>query len=180
MKRRTIFFDRDGIINKRIVDDYVKHVEEFEFNPEIFEIFRHIKTIGYLAILVTNQQGIGKNVMTEAELNKVHDYMQQGLKEKAGYQFNDIYFCPQLEADQSYDRKPNPGMLYRAFEKWDVDVENSWMIGDSTKDAIAGKRANLNTILVGDYSKEDCPEADKIFNTLQEAADFIRTFTMLD
>ncbi len=180
MKRRTFFFDRDGIINKRIVGDYVKNIEEFEFNPEIFDIFRHIKTIGYLAILVTNQQGIGKNIMTEEDLNTVHEHMQQGLKVKSGYQFNDIYFCPTLEVDQSYDRKPNPGMLYKAFDKWDVDVERSWMIGDSVKDAIAGKRANLKTILVGDYSPEDCPEADKIFPSLSEASDFIRTFTMMD
>jgi D-glycero-D-manno-heptose 1,7-bisphosphate phosphatase len=180
MKRRTIFFDRDGIINKRIVGDYVKNIEEFEFNPEIFDIFRHIKTIGYLAILVTNQQGIGKNIMTENDLNVVHDFMQAGLKEKSGYQFNDIYFCPTLEEDQNYDRKPNPGMLYKAFDKWNVDVDNSWMIGDSIKDAIAGKRANLRTILVGDFTSEECPQADKIFATLAEASDFIRTFTIFD
>jgi D-glycero-D-manno-heptose 1,7-bisphosphate phosphatase len=71
-------------------------------------------------------------------------------------------------------------MLYKAFDKWNVDVDNSWMIGDSIKDAIAGKRANLRTILVGDFTSEECPQADKIFATLAEASDFIRTFTIFD
>ena len=81
---KAFFFDRDGIVNKRIIGDYVKEISEFEFIPEFFDIFELICKKGYIPILVTNQQGIGKKLMTEEQLIIVHDYMNKNLLDKTG------------------------------------------------------------------------------------------------
>jgi D-glycero-D-manno-heptose 1,7-bisphosphate phosphatase len=169
LKNKTIFFDRDGIVNIRIVKDYIKYPEQFHFLNDFLEFFIEIKKRGYLAILVTNQQGIGKNLMTENELMNVHEYMQSELLRLTDYCFDDIFFCPELAETGSWRRKPNPGMLLEAIDKWNVDIENSWMVGDHRTDAIAGKAANLRTILIGKYTKEEVPQADFILDNLKQA-----------
>lgn len=175
-KQKAIFFDRDGIVNKRIVGDYVKNPTEFEIIPEFLTIFDMVKSAGYLAILVTNQQGIGKGVMTENDLKQVHDLMQKILFINTNYYFDDIYFCPDLAGTESTHRKPRPGMLLEAIEKWSVDAAGSWMIGDSCKDAIAGKRAGCRTILLGNYEQEDCSEADFILANHNELRFYLDNF----
>jgi D-glycero-D-manno-heptose 1,7-bisphosphate phosphatase len=175
LKRKVIFFDRDGTVNYRIVGDYIKDVKEFQFIDDFLKVFIELKNSGYLVILVTNQQGIGKKLMKTENLNKVHDYMQNTLIEKYGFGFDDIFFCTDLAESGSFNRKPNPGMLLDAIKKWDVDIENSWMIGDSTKDSIAGKAAGLNTILVGKYILDGRADADFVAVDLIEAVNKIIT-----
>lgn len=160
---KAFLFDRDGVVNRRLPDDYVKKIEEFEFIPEFFEIFKIIKEAGYLAVLVTNQQGIGKKLMTHDDLAEVHEYMQGVLEEKTGYNFDDIFYCSDLAGKNSFYRKPRPGMLLDAIEKWEIDEEVSWMAGDSLKDYQAGDAAGLKTALIGDHSKKDAPNCDLIF-----------------
>ncbi|MCL5991888.1 MAG: HAD family hydrolase [Bacteroidetes bacterium] len=168
MKRKAIFFDRDGVVNFRIVGKYIKSAEDFRFMPDFIEFFKKIKTAGYLTILITNQQGIGKGLMTEKELETVHNFMQSKLKEFTGNNFDDIYYSSELAENNSFRRKPNPGMLLEAIEKWDIDIENSWMIGDRKSDVKAGKRAGLKTILLKPVKNGDFPEADFLFRNLDE------------
>ena len=148
MKNKAVFFDRDGIINQRLIGDYVIKPEQFKLNPEIIDIFKFIKKNNFLAILITNQQGVGKGLMTLSELDEVHSYMQNLLLEKCGYQFDDIYFCTELALSNSFYRKPNPGMILDAINKWKIATDTSIMIGDTDSDIIAGKSAGLRTILV--------------------------------
>jgi len=159
---KAIFFDRDGIVNIRIIGDYVKKIEAFKFNPDFPELFANIRR-NKLAILVTNQQGIGKGLMSEDDLSSVHNYMQTELLKLAGSNFDDIYFSPALESENSPMRKPNPGMIISAMEKWGISADGSWMIGDSPKDHLAGKHAGLRTILIGEFNKPLSPEPDYIF-----------------
>ena len=148
MRNKSVFFDRDGIINRRIIGGYVIKPEQFILNPEIIEVIKYIKENDFLMILITNQQGVGKGLMNLSELDEVHCYMQNLLLEKCGYQFDDIYFCTELASSNSFYRKPNPGMILDAINKWKIATDTSIMIGDTDSDIIAGKSAGLRTILV--------------------------------
>ncbi|MDT3739236.1 MAG: HAD family hydrolase [Candidatus Kapabacteria bacterium] len=148
MKNKAVFFDRDGIINRRIVGEYVAEPDEFILNPEIPEILKYLKKQSFLIILITNQQGVDKGIMSLSELEIVHNFMQKLLQEKSGVIFDEIYYCTDLADTNSFYRKPNPGMLLDAIKKWDIDPSKSIMIGDSDSDVIAGKKAGTATILV--------------------------------
>jgi D-glycero-D-manno-heptose 1,7-bisphosphate phosphatase len=158
MKNKAVFFDRDGVINKRLIDDYVKSPEEFILNDEIPEIISLVKKNDYLLILITNQQGIGKGIMNIFNLEKIHNYMQNNLINLTGYQFDDIYFSSDLADSNSFRRKPNPGMLLEAIEKWDIDTSKSFMIGDSDSDILAGQKAGVSTILVKSGHSNSSPD----------------------
>lgn len=162
---KCFFFDRDGIVNTRKVGGYIKTFDEFEFIPEFLELFLKTEELGFLKIVITNQQGIGKGLMTEEELSKVHNLMQFNLFQKLGFSFDDIYYCPDLANSGSKTRKPEPGMILEAIDKWDIDVENSYFLGDSESDAIAGERAGIKTILIGDFSEN---KANFVFSNYTE------------
>ncbi len=168
---KAFFFDRDGIVNRRKIGDYVYSVEEFEFLPEFFSLFKKVKEAGFLAIVITNQQGIGKGLMTEDTLQDIHAHMQHELLKETGFQFDDMYYCGDLASANSFKRKPQPGMILEAIEKWKITAENSWMIGDSRSDAQAGRAAGVKTILIGDFLKED---AEFVFKNLTEAEVFLK------
>ena len=174
-KNKAFFFDRDGIVNVRIPGDYIKKITEFVFIEEFFEILTLIKRNEYLAILITNQQGIGKNLMSEPALDRIHDYMQLELMDKCGYCFDDIYYCPDLKDSGSFRRKPQPGMFLEAIDKWNISPEKSFLIGDSESDAIAAKKVNVTTILIGWHEKK-IPEADYIFPDIIMAHAFLTDY----
>ncbi len=167
---RAFFFDRDGIVNKRKIGGYIQTPDEFVFNEEFFEIFTKIALQGYLTIIITNQQGIGKGLMSENTLNEIHSEMQRTLLEKTGYKFDGIYFCPDLDGKKSSRRKPAPGMINEAIRDFDIDRKESWMLGDSPSDVEAGKTAGCKTILIGDYPSE-FPDADFVFASLHELSE---------
>ncbi len=169
MKNKAVFFDRDGVVNYRIVGEYISSPENFVFTPDFIDFFIYVKKAGYLAIITSNQQGIGKGLMTEEQLEKVHVHMQNQVKKLTGFKFDDIFVCTELAEANSHCRKPNPGMIEEAVKKWDIDTSQSWMIGDRASDVIAGKRGGLKTILLRCFSNETLPEADFVFRNLYEA-----------
>lgn len=174
--RKAVFFDRDGIVNKRIIDGYVTNYSDFHFIPEFFEIFKFFKNKSFLAILVTNQQGIGKGLMTHEQLDDIHDKMQKDILIKTNYRFDKIYFAPQLAHENSIMRKPNPGMLLKAIEEFNIDIVNSWTIGDGIRDVIAGKKAKTKTILVGNF--ESIPDADFICKNHSETIKLLHSLVL--
>jgi D-glycero-D-manno-heptose 1,7-bisphosphate phosphatase len=173
--RKTFFFDRDGIVNQRIVGAYVTSADDFVFIPDIFPLFQMVKDAGFLTVLVTNQQGIGKGLMTEDDLTAIHATMQERLRSETGNAFDDIYFagerdlssksgcCGDIMAESR--RKPSPAMLLEAHERWGIDFAASWMLGDSRSDAEAGRAAGARTILVGDFLPDD--DADIVVSSLR-------------
>jgi D-glycero-D-manno-heptose 1,7-bisphosphate phosphatase len=169
---RAIFFDRDGVINARILGGYVRHWNEFELLPGVIETLREVKRRGYLAIIITNQRGVGMGIMSEAQLHAVHEEMQRAMEREAGVKFDDIFFC--TDADKSSTRrKPSPAMLLEAAEKWNIDLANSWMIGDSMSDIEAGTRAGTKTAFLVTQHSEEIPTATKIIHRLEEILSFL-------
>ncbi|NLO19579.1 MAG: HAD family hydrolase [Ignavibacteria bacterium] len=174
MKKKAIFFDRDGVVNYRLIGEYVECIDEFHFIPDFFSLFSYLKERGFLAILVTNQQGIGKKTMSLEQLEEIHDYMQKVLRAETGFSFDDLLFCPELSSANSFRRKPNPGMILEAIEKWGIDPKESWLVGDRESDVIAGKRAGVSTALANCLVKENETEADFLAKNLKEVLDFFK------
>ena len=177
MKKKAIFFDRDGVVNRR-VNDYVTSVDEFVFDKYFFELFQLINQLGYISILVTNQQCVGKGIITEAKLNEIHNFMQEQLLENTNQCFTEIYFSPAIANSGDKFRKPEPGMFISAINKYNIDTENSWTIGDSITDVQAGKKVATKTILIGHF--ESVQEADFIFRSLKEVLHFFRSHSRDD
>lgn len=167
----ALFLDRDGIINRRRVDDYVKHWEEFEFIPDIFTVLPEAHAAGFIVIVVTNQRGIARGLMAEDDLAAIHQQMQQMLLERTGHRVDAIYHCPHDRADGCDCRKPNPGMLIRAAAEHSISLHESWLIGDSESDVEAGITAGCRAVLV---DPEKPPTAAELTtNTLTEAWEYI-------
>ncbi len=169
---RAIFFDRDGVINARILGGYVRHWNEFELLPGVAEVLHEIKNRGLLAIIITNQRGIGLGLMSESDLHSVHNELQKTLRAQAGVTFDDIIFCGDID-DRPGRRKPAPTMLLEAAERWNIDLPNSWMIGDSMSDIEAGARAGTKTAYLVTQHSEEIPRATKIIHDLKELLEFI-------
>ncbi len=154
-KNRALFLDRDGVINRRIVGGYVQHPEEFELLPEILPVLAYARNAGYLLIQISNQQGVGKGLMTNDQLIAVTEHMQGLLKSFLGEKgLDDCKVCTDLASANSPRRKPAPGMLLEAIEEHHLVPAECWFVGDSLTDAIAGKAAGVKTALIGDFSSD--------------------------
>jgi D-glycero-D-manno-heptose 1,7-bisphosphate phosphatase len=171
MSHPCVFFDRDGIVNRFPGHGrYVERLEEFHLLPEFVEALRVVNEKGYRAVIVTNQRGIALGRMSLETVERIHDHLED-LLAKEGLDLLDIRMCP-AEHDSHPRRKPNPGMLLEAAEQHDLDLSRSWMVGDSEKDVIAGKRAGCRTVLVGGG---DAPSAaDHRLAVLSELPAFLR------
>ena len=158
-KSWTLFLDRDGVINVRLIDDYVKNLGEFEFLPGVLDAFTIFAEKFGRIIIVTNQQGVGKGLMTLQDVDKVHDFMVKEIENQKG-RVDKIYVCPQLKSDPDNFRKPSPRMAYMAQHDFpEIDFDKSVMIGDSNSDIEFGKNAGMYTILIGDEPVKCKPDS---------------------
>jgi histidinol-phosphate phosphatase family protein len=149
MSRPAFFFDRDGVVNVSPGDGYVLRWEDFHFSEGIVEALAWLRKRGFALILVTNQQGVGKGLMTQATLDDIHARMQSGL-EKHGAQFDAIYACTCLKSDPACQcHKPSPEMALQAAREHHLDLAKSWLIGDHSRDIQMAVNAGIpNTIRV--------------------------------
>lgn len=141
---KALFLDRDGVIN--IDHGHVFKIEDFDFIDDIFDLCRIAQQKGYLIIVITNQAGIGKGFYTEDDFHKLNNWMIEQFR------LNDIsisktYYCPHKPEDDCYCRKPNPGMLIKAMEEFNIDPVNSILIGDKKSDIDAGRKANIGVCI---------------------------------
>lgn len=158
--QKAIFLDRDGTINKYV--GFLRNIGEFELIDGVSETIALINRSAYLSIVVTNQPVIARGEVTEDELTEIHHKMETLLGKDGAY-IDDLYYCPH-HPHKGYEgeiealkidcdcRKPKPGMLLRAAKDHHIDLSNSWMIGDSENDILAGKAAGCKTAYIG---KED-------------------------
>lgn len=163
-KTWTLFLDRDGVVNERIIDGYVSNWDDFVFLPGVLEAMRYFsESFGHI-ILVTNQQGVGKGLMSHSDLELVHKKMVAEIK-SAGGRIDEILCCTQLASDPTNFRKPKPDMAYQAKEIFcDIDFAKSIMVGDSQSDIDFGHNAGMHTVFIGD----DNPSADDSVKSLFE------------
>lgn len=150
MKKKfdTLFLDRDGVINYKIENDYVKSIQDFKFIPEFIYVVKDLSLLFNRIIIITNQQGIGKGLMSISDLNEIHEYMLNTINDNNG-KIDKIYFCPHLASENCFCRKPSPGMIQKAFQDYpDIDRSKSYFIGDSDSDMQAGKAEKLISIKV--------------------------------
>ncbi len=145
--QRVVFLDRDGVINKKLEGDYVKSYDEFIFLPGAIDAIKKIKQNGLMVIIITNQSGIGRGIMSENALIKLHEQMLAEM-EKEGVNIDAIYYCPHSPDDGCNCRKPNDGLFKQALMDFNIDMKNSWMIGDEQKDIEAGEKAGCKTCLL--------------------------------
>ncbi|MDR3235977.1 MAG: HAD-IIIA family hydrolase [Prevotellaceae bacterium] len=144
----TLFLDRDGIINERIVGGYVKKSSQFIFRPDFLEAIFRLRSLFGKVCVVTNQQGIGKGLMTDEDVLQVHHYMINELQ-KRSIMIDGVYVCPHLESDDCSCRKPKTGLALQAKKDFpDIDFHSSLMIGDSASDIFFGKNCGMRTALV--------------------------------
>ena len=167
-KEWTLFLDRDGVINKELRDDYVKHWEDFIFEDGALEAIAKLSGIFGRIIIVTNQRGIGIELMTDEDLSNIHEKMVAAIQE-AGGRIDAIYYAP--AADRSdIRRKPNPTMAYEAQKDFpEIDLAKSVIVGNSISDMEFGRNAGIRTIFIDEkkkYGEEKTSIMDEISNSL--------------
>jgi D-glycero-D-manno-heptose 1,7-bisphosphate phosphatase len=148
VKNRAVFLDRDGVINRSFVRSGrpypPSNLEELEILPGVSDGLVELKAAGYLLIVVSNQPDIGRGVQSKKNVNAIHTILKEKLPLDA------VYVCPHGRDGECNCRKPLPGMLLQASEDWQIDLSNSYMIGDRWKDIDAGFAVNCKTIFI-DY-----------------------------
>ncbi|EHL19342.1 hypothetical protein HMPREF9628_01526 [Peptoanaerobacter stomatis] len=168
---KALFLDRDGIINYD-ENGYTHNIEEFRFKEEIFNISRYFYNKGYIIIVVTNQSGIARGFYSEEDFINLSKWMMNEFKIRK-VEIKDIFYCPYhkdgigVYRKDSFDRKPNPGMLIKAMNKYNISPEESIMIGDKESDIIAAKRSKIATRIL--ISEEICMcDYTKKYSNLKE------------
>ena len=154
--RRAVFIDRDDTIVQDV--PYCSRPEDLRLFPGVGESIRKINEAGYLAVLVTNQSGIGRGYFDEATLNRIHDKLRTDLAAD-GARLDAIYYCPHRPDEGCECRKPATGLLERAVRELGIDLRSSYVIGDSENDVAMGKKAGCNCIQVTegmDFNKAVC------------------------
>jgi len=143
MSRPAVFFDRDGVVNLSPGAGYVLRWEDFHFSPGIIEALALCRTRGYATVLATSQQGVGRKLMSQADLDLIHAKMQTHLRAH-GAEFDSIYACTCLKTDPDcLCRKPSPEMLLLAAADLDLDLSLSLLVGDADRDIEMGTNAGV-------------------------------------
>jgi D-glycero-D-manno-heptose 1,7-bisphosphate phosphatase len=164
---KAFFLDRDGVINENPYP--INRVEQFSFIPGALEAIRTLHECGYQVFVVTNQGGVGLGFMKREALDEIHNYMEEKIRE-AGGMLTEIAACTHKPKEGCACRKPEPGMMLDFIRRYDIDVDQSYMVGDFYTDVQAGHRAGLKTVYIGKENLEGkSPQPDYVFGSLAEA-----------
>lgn len=143
----TVFLDRDGVINVEKEADYIRNWGEFKFYDGAAEAIAGISEKVARLFIVTNQKGVGKRLMTKEDLDDIHNHLSHAVVQLGG-RIDEIYYCPDLN-DDSYFRKPNPGMGIKAKEDYpEIDFTRSIMVGNTMSDMQFGKTLGMFTVFI--------------------------------
>jgi D-glycero-alpha-D-manno-heptose 1-phosphate guanylyltransferase len=171
-KNWTLFLDRDGVINEERFGEYVLHWGEFIFSKGVLEIFKKLSNSFKRVIIISNQRGVGKGLMTEEALQSIHLEMRREVEIVNG-KIDKIYYCTQKD-DKCFDRKPNPGMALQALKDFpDMDLSKSIMVGNKPSDMKFGRAAGMFTVFVRTTNPDQTfphPDIDKVFPSLYDFA----------
>jgi histidinol-phosphate phosphatase family protein len=169
----TLFLDRDGVINDEKLGEYILHWESFIFSKGVLSIFKKLSDTFGRVIVVTNQKGVGRGLMTQAALDTIHYEMKREVEVVAG-RIDQIYACTDLD-DNSPMRKPGYGMALQAKEDFPtIDFSRSIMVGNKPSDMRFGRAAGMFTVFVASTNPEVAyphPDIDLRFSSLQQFAE---------
>jgi D-glycero-D-manno-heptose 1,7-bisphosphate phosphatase len=170
--RRAVFLDRDGVVNRAILREGKPYppsaLSDLRLLPGVREACRKLREAGFALILITNQPDIARGVTTAQQVADIHARLQRYL------QLDDIQVCPHDDSAQCECRKPKPGLLLQAAQKWDIDLAASFVVGDRWRDVEAGQRAGCRPIFVDYGYLEQRPIGPYLrVNSLREAANWI-------
>ena len=151
--KKTIFLDRDGVINKDV--DNLYKIEQINILPNVPEALKKLKDQGFFLVVLTNQPVIARGLLTEEGAIKINEEISSIIYKKSGIKIDRFYFCPHHPSAnlEKYRkncacRKPLPGMIFQAKKENDIDLENSYMVGDRKSDILTGKKAGCKTIFI--------------------------------
>lgn len=151
MKLKAAFFDRDGVLN--VDKSYLYRIEDLEWIDGAKEALAYLTQQGYTIFVVTNQSGIARGYYSVDDMNKLHDFMAQQVA-AAGGKIEKFYYCPHLPEGKIAEyavecdcRKPKPGLILRAFEEYDIDKDNAFLIGDKPRDVESAEAAGIKGYL---------------------------------
>lgn len=175
----AIFLDRDGTIN--IDYNYVHKIDDFHFIDGVIEALIELKKMGFLLVITTNQSGIARNVFSQEQFDTLTEWMDWSLMDR-GVEIDGVYYCPHDPLNTDCDcRKPKPGMILAAQKDLNIDIANSYMVGDRVSDLLSGKNAGVKkTVLVrtGDaITAEAQAQADWIIDSLADLPKKIKAAT---
>jgi len=152
---KTVFLDRDGVINQNLDNDYVKIWDEFKFLPKAKEAVKALTDTNWDIIIISNQAGIGKGIMSAQAVEDISARMMDEI-ERCGGKVKAAYYCPHRSDENCECRKPKPGMLLRAACEFGIELSESYLIGDNITDIQAGARVGCTTILVKTGRGREC------------------------
>jgi D-glycero-D-manno-heptose 1,7-bisphosphate phosphatase len=174
MAIKTIFLDRDGVINKEV--GYLHKIEDFIFIEGVFEACLFFQKLDYQIIIVSNQSGIARGYFTSFDYKKLTKWMLYKFS-KQNISILDTFFCPHGPKSKCSCRKPKPGMIIDAMNKYNIDLEKSWMIGDKETDIEAANLAGIsNTILLrsGHLINESDSKSKHIIDSIKDSINLIK------
>lgn len=172
---KYLFLDRDGVINVRKMGGYILSYDEFHFIEGVKEAFKIFNTYFDKILIITNQQGIGKRLMSEEDFSIVSKKMIEEIENNGG-RIDKIYHCPALKEEKSKMRKPEIGMGLKAKEDYnEIDFNKSIMVGDSMSDMLFGKGLLMKNVFINNHTETNIDNKiiDKEFNSLIEFAKYI-------
>jgi len=184
MSNTAVFFDRDGTL----INDpgYLNHPDQVQLLEGAAEALRELHGLGYKTVVVSNQSGVARGIVTEEMLEKIHERLRELLAAK-GATLDKVYYCPyhpdgvveQYRMDSDL-RKPKPGMLLAAAREMEIDLAKSWMIGDAERDIEAGRSAGCRTILVStarsEYGYAEKSRPDHVAVNMREAVNIVKKY----
>ncbi len=166
--QKALFLDRDGIIN--IDHGYVSKIEDFQFTEGIFNLFKLFLDKGFIFFIVTNQSGIGRGYYSEEDFLKLTSWMIEEFK-KRNIHIVSVEYCSHAPEENCYCRKPQIGMIENILSKYNIDLDNSWLIGDKQSDIDLAHNAMIaNTIAIGE---REIKNATYDFKTILECKEFL-------
>ncbi|WP_258238381.1 D-glycero-beta-D-manno-heptose 1,7-bisphosphate 7-phosphatase [Arcobacter sp. CECT 8983] len=172
---KAIFLDRDGVVN--VEKNYLYKIEEFEFIDGIFESLKKIQSLGYKIFIITNQSGISRGYYSVDDFEKLTSWMLEEFRNNE-IVISQVEFCPHGPNDNCLCRKPKSGMIDKILKNYDIDLKNSWLVGDKSSDIECAQHAGIsNTIQVksGHKFKNDDSKADYICESIKDIDKIIQT-----
>lgn len=158
---KAIFIDRDGVINSDVGHYYIYRTEDFVLNDGILTSLKRFQDAGFLLIVISNQGGVDKGEYTTADVEAVHQKMKD-LMAVEGIKLNEVYYCPHHnDVQKCLCRKPLNLNIEKAISRFNIDRTQSWMIGDSHRDILAGEASGLNTLKI-ESNESILPYVDQI------------------